>query len=155
MAYIIQFILREELQRLKGQVINNMYAARKVVTGSFANSLAVSVRGDNYGTSAKLTAAPYFATVETGSAPWRRKYKTAPKFFAEIIGEWIDAKGLSLNPYAVATTIMRKGSKLYREGGRTDIYSDEIPKTVEEMQQRLTSLYRLEIVNSISRITNK
>lgn len=143
-------ILNEELNKFKAQVVKNLYSARKVVTGSFMRSLRVNVGGET----GKVTAAPYFSTVETGSSPWKRQYKSAPKFFAEIIEAWISKKGLSLNPYAVATTIMRKGSKLYREGGREDIYSNEIPKTIEDIKARLGTLYRLEIVNSINNITN-
>ena len=69
-----------------------------------------------------------------------------PRFFADLIGEWIDAKGLDLNKWAVAHTIIHKGSKLYRDGGRADVYSPELQKTIDRIGDRIT--YVISLVNT-------
>jgi hypothetical protein len=96
-----------------------------------------------------LTGRRAFATLETGSAPWSRKPKRVPKFFADLIGEWIDAKGLDLNKWAVAHTIIHKGSKLYREGGRADIYSPELQKTIDRIGDRMVERYAVLVTNRL------
>ena len=73
-----------------------------------------------------------------------------PKFFADLIGEWIDAKGLDLNKWAVAHSIMTKGSKLYRSGGRSDIYSNELPKTMDAIGKRVLDRYAVLITNRLT-----
>ena len=60
---------------------------------------------------------------------------------ADLIGEWIDAKGLDLNKWAVAHSIIHKGSKLYREGGRADVYSPELQKTIDRIGDRIADQY--------------
>lgn len=52
---------------------------------------------------------------------------------AEIIQNWIDAKGLSLNAYAVANTIHKSGTRLYRAGGNSGILS--VPLNLDTLDQ--------------------
>ena len=138
-------ILLEELDALRKRIIDNMGKAGQIVTGKTRDSMQVEVRG-NMGV---LTGRRAFATLETGSAPWSRKPKRVPKFFADIIGEWIDAKGLDLNKWAVAHTIIHKGSKLYREGGRADIYSPELQKTIDRIGDRMVERYAVLVTNRL------
>lgn len=133
----IRKILLEELTGLKNRIGRNMARADEVVTGRTRDSMQVSI-GDTYGV---LTGRQAFATLETGSRPWSRQPKRVPKFFADLIGEWIEARGLNLNKWAVANTIIREGSKLYREGGRSDVYSPEIAHTMERIGDRVIERY--------------
>lgn len=147
----IEEIIREELEALKARITANMQAAGQIVTGKTAGSMAVETSEDG----GSLTADRHFPVVEVGSKPWRVQYKSAPKFFAEIIGEWLKNKGLSLNPYAVATTIMREGSRLYREGGREDIYSNEIEECLSRIEDRIGALAELDVLETLVRYDNK
>lgn len=133
----IRKILLEELTGLKNRIGRNMARADEVVTGRTRDSMQVSI-GDTYGV---LTGRQAFATLETGSRPWSRQPKRVPRFFADLIGEWIEARGLNLNKWAVANTIIREGSKLYREGGRSDVYSPEIAHTMERIGDRVIERY--------------
>lgn len=133
----IRKILLEELTGLKNRIGRNMARADEVVTGRTRDSMQVSI-GDTYGV---LTGRQAFATLETGSRPWSRQPKRVPRFFADLIGEWIKARGLNLNKWAVANTIIREGSKLYREGGRSDVYSPEIAHTMERIGDRVIERY--------------
>jgi hypothetical protein len=97
-----------------------------------------------------LTGRQAFATLERGSRPWSKPPKRVPKFFADLIGEWIDAKGLDLNKWAVAHTIIHKGSKLYRDGGRSDVYSPEIQKTIDRIGERILDSYAVLVTNQLT-----
>lgn len=135
----IRQILLEELEDLRQRIIENMGRADQIVSGKTRDSLQVNVRE----LSGVLTGRQAFATLENGSRPWSRPPKRTPKWFADIIGEWIDAKGLDLNKWAVAHTIIHKGSKLYRTGGRADVYSPEIQRTMDRIGDRIMSKYEL------------
>jgi phage/plasmid-associated DNA primase len=63
---------------------------------------------------------------------------------------WIDDKGLDLNKWAVAHTIIHKGSKLYRTGGRADIYTPEIAQTMENLGDRIIERYSVLISDRLN-----
>lgn len=141
----IRQILREELEALRSRIAANMTAADQVATGKTRDSMRVEVNAD----AGVLFGRQAFATLETGSRPWSKQPKRVPKFFADLIGEWIDAKGLDLNKWAVAHSIIRKGSQLYRKGGRADIYSPEIQKTIDRIGERILDNYAVLVTNRL------
>ena len=141
----IRKILREELEALRQRIGENMEAADQIATGKTRDGMRVEVRG----LAGVLTGREAFATLERGSRPWSKKFKRVPKFFADLIGEWIDHKGLDLNKWAVAHTIIHKGSKLYREGGRADIYSPELQKTIDRIGDRMVERYAVLVTNRL------
>lgn len=145
----IRQILLEELEDLRRRITENMGKADQIVSGKTRDSMQVSVQGN----AGVLTGRQAFATLETGSRPWSRKPKRTPKWFADLIGEWIDQRGLDLNQWAVAHTIIHKGSKLYREGGRADIYSPELQKTVDRIGDRILDQYAVLVTDRL--IINK
>lgn len=145
----IRQILLEELEDLRQRIIENMGRADQIVSGKTRDSLQVNVRE----LSGVLTGRQAFATLENGSRPWSRPPKRTPKWFADLIGEWIDAKGLDLNQWAVAHTIIHKGSKLYRTGGRADIYSPEIQTTMDRIGDRIVNKYEVLVTDRL--IMNK
>lgn len=145
----IRQILLEELEDLRRRIGENMGRADLVVSGKTRDSMQVEIR-DNGGV---LTGRRAFATLETGSRPWSRKPKRTPKWFADLIGEWIAARGLDLNQWAVAHTIIHKGSRLYREGGRADIYSPELQKTIDRIGERILDQYAVLVTDRL--IINK
>jgi hypothetical protein len=51
--------------------------------------------------------------------------------------------------FAIATSIMKRGTKLFREGGRDTIYSQEIPKTIDKVRERLSRLISAEVMEQI------
>lgn len=147
----IHKILKEELGSLKEAIRANMESAGQMASGRTADSMEVETSD----TSGALTADRHFPVLELGSKPWARQYKRAPRFFAEIISEWMTAKGLyGFSPYAVATTIMREGSKLYREGGRRDIYTDAIDECLSKIEERILGEFDLRIIQSIANHDN-
>ena len=141
----IRDIIREELEALRVCIIDNMTAAGQHATGKTRDSLQVEI-GELSGV---LKGRRAFATLERGSRRWSRPPARVPRFFADLIGEWIDAKGLDLNKWAVAHTLIHKGSKLYRTGGRSDIYSPEIEKAGKAIADRVAERYSVLITDRL------
>lgn len=140
-------ILREELENLKQRIVANHRQAGQVASGKTIQSMQVHIDGDH----GELVGRPFFVNLETGSKPWRNaaNITKVPYAFHDVIEQWIQDKGLNLNAWAVAYKIIHEGTKLYRQGGRSDIYSNEIPKTLESISKRLLVIYDMQITEMI------
>lgn len=94
----------------------------------------------------------YSKVLETGHGPARVPYN-----FALIIKNWAIAKGITfatvadLNRFAYFTAekIQREGTALYRNGGRTDIFTEEIENLGNTLLNNLSILFTKEIKNEI------
>lgn len=150
----IRKILTDELTDLKGRIAQNILTARSNATGKTIQSMQVRVTESNGAYTGELSGRPFFGALETGSKPWTKQYKHPPKFFRDIIQEWIDAKGLSLNAYLVARKIMNAGTSLYREGGRDTIYSREIPGTIDRINEK-TVIFWQNILTETIKLNSK
>lgn len=148
----VRRIVEEELATAKANISQNIEREGKRASGRTQEGMAVSVADEGSAVVGTLSGRAFFGALETGSKPWANQYKSAPKFFADIIAEWLDDKNLDLNPYAVATTIMRKGSKQYRKGETTSVYSEEIDATLERINKRVMGLFDATIDQSLKRI---
>ena len=134
-------VVQEELDVLRKKIIDNHLCAGQKASGRTINSLRVDV-DDEGGT---LFGRKAFGTLETG-----RRGGKVPKGFYQIILQWVKDKGINVEKpktfaYFVARKIAREGTELYRQGGRDDIYSNEIPKTQESILNRITGLLSAEV----------
>lgn len=154
----VKNILSDELESLKLRIIANHEKAGQKASGRTEASLRVEVTEDEgiiFGRNA-------FGTLETG-----RKGGNVPSNFSDIIKKWARDKGINISPipyktdrahkyseqergenrfaFFVARKIKRDGTALYRSGGRSDIYSDEIRKTIKVIGDRLMSSIKMEI----------
>ena len=158
-------ILAEELQRLKERIVANHIAAGQRASGRTIESLKIVVTDSPDGASGELDGRAYFAGLETGSRPWSKihtrtrkdgtDYPSAPKWFIDVVEDWAETKGINLDsPWGVATKIMTSGSSLFRDGGRDDIFSNEIPTAVDNITSRLSGLFDVKLTESILRTIN-
>lgn len=147
----VRKIVEEELAQAKANITANIDSHGKRASGKTAESMTVTVADEGSAVVGTLSGRAFFGALETGSKPWKTQYKTAPKFFADIIAEWAQNKGVDANPYAIATTIMRKGSKQHREGPITTIFTEEIDATVGRIQSRVMALFDVAVVESLKR----
>lgn len=136
-----QKVIQEELEDLKRRIIANHERAGQVASGRTRASLRVEV-GEDRGT---LWGKSPFGILETGRKPGK-----VPKGFYYIILQWVKDKGISVeNPktfaYFVSRKIAREGTELFRSGGRADIYSNEIPATIENIGNRIVGLIGMEV----------
>lgn len=166
LEYDAELVVAEELEALKQRIINNHIEANQRTTGATEESLVVSVQPLNDGVLGALDGREYFAALETGTKPWANPYyrktkdgkelPSPPKWWRDIVAEWLIAKGLTdFSPWLVAGKIMTEGSKLYRDGGRKDIFSNEIPTAIKNISDRLAGLFDAQLVASILREQQK
>lgn len=140
-------VLREELESLRQRIIANHRQAGQVASGKTIASMQVIVDGNR----GELIGRRRFFNLEEGEPPWRNagSIRKVPATFNAVIEQWIRDKGLNLNSWAVAHKIIHEGTRLYRQGGRADIYSNEIPITIDAIGQRLLVIYNQQITDSI------
>jgi len=127
----LQPLLLRHLLHLKGRIAEKM--ASRTATGKTVASLRVDVTGDR-GT---LYGSPAFLTMERGRRPG-----AVPQNFTDILREWILAKGLGSGKTqqeitnfagAVAHSIFKHGTRMYRRGESADIYSSAIEQELAEL----------------------
>jgi len=147
-------IVATELNELRLQIISNMYAQNAVASGNTIRSLKVIQEPF----SARLVSQQKmpFGVLETG-----RRGGKIPYGFAGIIYEWMQKKGIHAEPIpykdgkthkfteqeradrsmasAIAKTISRSGTRLFRQGGRDTIYSQDVQKTIDKCRERLSA----------------
>lgn len=108
------------------QIRENLSSTGTTTTGKTAQSLRYEVTQEGTKATLKIIGKPYFAVVETGRKATPQFTKPSEDFVASI-KEWIQAKGGDTNhAYAIAKNIHKRGTKLFRDGGRKDIYSNVI-----------------------------
>jgi hypothetical protein len=155
-------ILTEELGTLRATIISNIRSTGQWASGKTAASMAVIVSGSI----GELVGRKAFGTLETG-----RRGGRVPRDFHAIIYEWMQAKGVHAQPmpyktnrphkyseqergdrtmaYFISRTIRREGTRLYRDGGRDDVYSRAIPITIDRINSRLSGIYAATIAQQI------
>lgn len=155
-------VLTEELSRLAERIKENHRRAGQVASGRTLRSITYEVTEDR-GT---LFGRFPFGTLETG-----RKAGKTPMFFSTIMSQWIIDKGIHVQPIpykrkpsekwqpkytpeerglvsmagAIAHKIRTEGTSLYRQGGRNDIYSNEIPDAIKRIEERIAKVFSLTI----------
>jgi len=96
---------------------------------------------------------PFFQGVETGRGAGKIPYK-----FTDIIRQWMTDKGIEDRfgdkewqkrnaAYLIAQKIKDSGTKLYRDGGITSIYTDVINEELPKLEEEI----RIKVVDSILR----
>jgi len=124
------------------KIRQNLSSTGTNATGKSSQSLRYEVTNEGTKATLKVIGKPYFAVVETGRKPTPEK---KPSFdFVANIREWLSAKGMETKPaYAIALSINKKGTKLFRDGGRSDIFSNVI-------DQNLTDKISLDLLNKFA-----
>ncbi len=163
-------IIGEEFDGLMKRIIANHQRAGQVASGRTMRSIRKELSEEG----GEVLGRAYFGVLETG-----RKPGPVPKGFRNIIRQWMRDKGISAEPIpyirkpsdkwkpkytpqergdmslagAIAYRIKKEGTSLYRNGGRTDIYSNEIPTTVENILDRILAVFASDVesinINSI------
>lgn len=137
-------IVIEELQDLARRIAENIANNGQTASGRTARSLEVVDEND----SIALYGRKAFGTMETG-----RKGGRVPRNFSDILYQWSLDKGIAFYDererrsfaYLLAKKIQKEGTELFREGGRADVYSNEIQQTVENITQRISMSLQTEI----------
>ena len=145
MSIKANYIINEELLKLKDVIAANIVAQGLNASGKTAKSLEVVMSE----TGGALMGRSFFAVLETG-----RKAGKVPKNFRQIIEKWATDKGLTFETparlrsfsYLVARKIAREGTKQYRTGRRTDVFTEAVNETVTSIQNQIGNDMLKEIV---------
>lgn len=138
----IEVMLQEVFEQAKRDIIANHERAGQVASGKTRDSLSVEVVSDTTSATATMYGRKYFAALETGSAPWKKQYKHPPRPFVDTIQRWMDNKGIEgVSAYLVARKIMREGSRLYRDGGKQNIFTPVMEDIEERIDAELSSIF--------------
>lgn len=160
----IEAFVKAELEALQARIAANIGSTGRTASGRTAKSMEVEV----IPWGGRLTGRAAFGTLETGRKPGK-----TPANFTAIIRQWIKDKGLRTTPIpykrkpsdkwqpkytpaergelslagAIAHKIRTEGTLLYRTGGDDNVYSNEIPATVEKLRAGILQMMRLTINN--------
>lgn len=152
-------LLTERLGWLADTIRANHEAAGQVASGKLRDSIQSYVEDMGDRVSGHVDALSYIEAMEQGNAPWEpiptkqakdgHAYDYVPQWFADAIGKWMADKGIQetkeRNRYVVAWKIIHDGTLLYREGGRSDIYSEITKAVAEEIADALVAEVALQI----------
>lgn len=144
-------ILLEELEIFRNDVIQRSKDAGQEASGNTYNNIVVHVEQTDR-LRGYVTAPSYFYTLIRGRGPGG-----VPMNMAEIIMEWAQHKGISFDSpesllrfaRAVAWTIRREGTQLYRDHLAIDLIDTPAREFYERMRTRITRAYRLQIINAL------
>ena len=155
------------LERIRATIAANI--TEKGLKASGRTAASMRIEREAFGM--RLVGRPYFQSLELGRPSGR-----VPRNFAGIIRQWIIDKGLSVRmiPYkrepserwqpkytveerslrmaagAIAHKIATSGTLLYRQGGRSDIYTPIIREEVEKLQKTYTDIVAKSISDALS-----
>lgn len=159
-------LVNDELRQFCERIRANHLRAGQKASGRTAKSIRYELDAKGSIVHGVVKGRRAFETLELG-----RKAGKVPYNFRSIIRQWMQDKGIKAKPIpyvrkpsqrwrpkytpqergemslagAIAYTIQTKGTSLYRQGGRADIYSPEIKRTKNNIRRRLLAIFQAEI----------
>lgn len=123
------------------------------VTNETSHSLHIQIQQTATGYHFTLLGRPYFMTVQTGRRP-----TPGVKPSREMIDNmtaWVQGRNMDVNPWAMAVSIQEKGTKLWQEGGRTDIVDPAVEDFFEDVSKHILDALGDEVIFRFKEITQK
>lgn len=120
------------LGQVKADIIDAALAKGMNATGRTLGSLEELPIGETGG---ELRANENIIFLEDGRGPTKPGAPAGNPTLLEAITEWVEAKGVGGNPYAITKTIHKHGTKLYRMGGKSGVLS------IPLREERITDLF--------------
>lgn len=151
-VYNLNEILTDWCVNVIKRIRENLDATHTTASGKTKESLEFELT--DYGVI--ITARPFAKGVETG-----RPGGGIPRNMTDIISQWIIDKGIESHfeietpsqlrsvAYLIGQKIKREGTELYREGGRTDIYTEPSQEELEKLYDLLFHKIGAEIYNKL------
>lgn len=125
------------------QIRQNLSSTGTDASGKTSQSLRYEVSQEGTKATLKILGKPYFTVVETGRKA-TPQYTKPSEDFVTSIKEWLSARGKDQShAYAIAKDIHKRGTKLFRDGGRKDIYSNVL-------NQNLVDKISLDLLNKFA-----
>lgn len=147
-------ILTSEGNSIIKEIQRNLASTGTDATKKTSNSLRLQATKQDNKYLLQIYGRPFFMTVETGRKP--TPDKKPPQTMVQNIREWVKARGMSESMvYAIATEINKKGTKLWRQGGRKDIVSNVITESkIAEIEKSILEAYAKAFLLNIKNLWN-
>ena len=147
-------ILLYELNLLRQQIILNMQRANQPATGKTISLLSTGNISDTHG---ELIGAKWMGALENGSGPTRKKGNSTYDQLVTNWFNWIEAKGITVKDEKDQLRLAKFfvwykskfGTKLYRNGGRRDIYTPAIETMITNIKTKIGASSVESILNKI------
>lgn len=142
----IQFWLTET----KFMLIKEYDSRGHRASGNWANELEDKITTTNNGYNASILGTKYTGIMETGRKPNINQDKGSIKAWVgwagnTFIKDWVNRKGLSINPFAIAYKIAREGIKVPNHYNPGNLISDVI--TNERIEKLSNSISNIIVTN--------
>lgn len=114
----------------------NMGSAGMNATNETAHSIRIEVKESGSKYTLEVFGRPYFMTIQTGRKPTPDKKPS--REMIDRITAWVEARNMDQSAvWAIATNINKKGTRLWQQGGRTDIVDPAVDDLVNNVAQGL------------------
>lgn len=148
---MLQEILKKHADSYVSKVAEGFDKHKMNATGKTLASVREHMRVDGF----TVTGASHILAVEYGRGATRNG-NSGGRSLVDQIKDWIEAKNLNLNPYAVAKSIHVKGAALYRgEDSRfpnkkqSGVLSEPVKQVTPELRADLVELYKIGFTDKI------
>lgn len=150
-------ILSEWAENVIIQIQDNLDSTNTTASGRTKDSLRYEISDDEFSQTLRIYGRPYFQGVEEGRGAGKVPYK-----FTDILFQWATDKGIITQfgdteskqrsvLYVVGQSIKAHGTRLYREGGRLDIFTNVINEELPKLEDDVSFFVK----QSIAEIFNK
>ena len=140
-------IVADEMNKSVININTNIRRERAYASGRASNSLSTTVTQTATGAKGVIASnVSYFNALETGRGPFKGGTEQG---LAERLYEWAGQKGINFSTdrerlsfaYALARKINKVGTQLYRNGGRTTIFSNEKEDLIRRITEKIAPLF--------------
>lgn len=138
--HLIRDTVMHRLERLRDDIRSAIASKGLRASGRTQESLRIYENGNEIG----LEGRAFFSALQYGSSAWTGKTGIRCDYptFKQIIYQWASDKGLHLGEArafdravgAIAWTIINRGTRLHRQGGRLDVYDTLITEALLDMK---------------------
>lgn len=137
------------------RIKQNLASTGTNATGRTAASLRFEVVNETDKQILRVIGKPFFKVVETGRKA-TPEYTNPSKQLVDDIRQWVKARGIDEKAaYGIAKSIHQKGTKLFRSGGRQDIFSDVItPTFVDDISKSILNQFTNEYLKNVVKFTS-
>ena len=140
------------------ELVNNFRAdigaAGQNATLRTSQSLRVEVTEQGPNVKMKLFGRPFFMTVYTGRKATPEKKPS--REMIENLGPWVAARGMNESAvWAVATNIQKKGTQLWRDGGRMEDYEAIVDTFINDVGTDILNAEADNFILNVRQIGNR
>ena len=105
-------LVTEEMNATKDLIAKSYNAKGLKASGKFERSLEVKIQQTSDGIKAKILGSYHTQFMQNGRQPNKEQTAKQARGLGKILEQWVQDKGISVNPYAAAWKIVREGIKV-------------------------------------------